>query len=271
MTPQIFPDSSVPVGCVLTLPATGSEWNSNFVISRRSINAKLSSGNALTFPVFSLLDPTYTLTLPPRQLSNGVFDAIIHCIDQFLTGQEVPLMDLYWMSTIKELVTIGPEVVKEGSPIELRERLMVAASFALNVVFTLGKEECWAIHEIGHQLTAKYGIDHGATLAIVGPPLLLRLIEPRKSLMAKSAEFVFGVRTGTEDEKARAFVEKLKEFIVRIGQPLKVSDWKGATIRPGDVEEVTRWVMNAEGNAPFGWHGLATEDIVRSVLTEVIV
>jgi alcohol dehydrogenase YqhD (iron-dependent ADH family) len=256
---------------VLTLPATGSEWNSNFVVSRRSINAKLGSGNHLTFPVFSLLDPTYTLTLPPRQLANGVYDAITHCIDQFLTGQENPLMDSYWLSTIKELVDIGPAVVKDGSPIELRERLIVAASFALNFVFTLGKEGCWAIHMIGHQLTAKYDIDHGASLAIVGPPLLLNQLQTRKKLLARSAEFIFGVTTGTEEEKARAFIQKLKEFIVTIGQPLKVSDWKGAKIGPGDVAEVTKWVMDSMGGKPFGWHGLITEDIVKTILTETIV
>jgi alcohol dehydrogenase YqhD (iron-dependent ADH family) len=271
VTPGVFPDSFVPVGSVLTLPATGSEWNSNFVISRRSINAKLGSGNVTTYPVFSLLDPAYTATLPPRQLANGVYDAITHCIDQYLTGQENPLMDLYWMSTVKELVTIGPDVVKEGSSLELRERLIVAASFALNFIFTLGKEGCWAIHGIGHMLTAKYDIDHGASLAIVGPPLLASQLEARKSLLAKSAEFVFGVTTGTQEEKAQAFIAKLTEFITSIGQPHKVSDWPGAKISPGDVDEVTKWVWDSVGQKPFGWKGLITEELVKTILTQVIV
>jgi alcohol dehydrogenase YqhD (iron-dependent ADH family) len=106
-----FPATKVDVGSVLTLPATGSEWNSGFVISRRAIKMKLGSGCNLSFPVFSLLDPNYTLTLPARQLRNGVYDAITHCIDQYLTGQEVPIMDGYWITTFKELVDIGPEVI----------------------------------------------------------------------------------------------------------------------------------------------------------------
>jgi alcohol dehydrogenase YqhD (iron-dependent ADH family) len=156
MLKQGFPTTKVDVASVLTLPATGSEWNSNFVVSRRSTGEKVGSGAENTFPVFSLLDPAYTLTLPPRQVINGVFDGITHVLDQFLTGQENPLMDSYWLATLKEFVDIGPEVVKEGSSVELRGRLVVACSFALNFVFTLGKESCWAIHMIGHQLTALY-------------------------------------------------------------------------------------------------------------------
>jgi alcohol dehydrogenase YqhD (iron-dependent ADH family) len=271
MVTHDFPSTKIDVGSVLTLPATGSEWNSNFVISRRSIRGKLGSGAENTFPVFSLLDPTYTLTLPPRQVANGVFDGVTHVIDQFLTGEENPLMDAYWLATLKEFVDIGPEVVKAGSSIELRGRLVVACSFALNFVFTLGKEGCWAIHMIGHQLTALYGIDHGATLSIVAPTLLENQFEVRKALLAKSAEFVFGVTTGTVDEKARAFITKLSEFIKAINSPAVVSDVPGVVINPGDVDLLTDLVLQSVGGQPFGWKGLITKDVVKEVLTKVVV
>jgi alcohol dehydrogenase YqhD (iron-dependent ADH family) len=271
MVTKDFPTTKVDIASVLTLPATGSEWNSNFVISRRSIRAKAGSGADNTFPVFSLLDPTYTLTLPPRQVSNGVFDGITHVIDQFLTGQENPLMDAYWLATLKEFVDIGPEVVKEGSSIELRGRLVVACSFALNFVFTLGKEGCWAIHLIGHQLTALYGIDHGTTLSIVAPTLLENQLEARKSLLAKCGEFVFGVTTGTVEEKARAFIAKLREFIKAIKIASVVSEVPGVTINPGDVELLTNAVLESVGGGPFGWRGTITRDVVKDVLTKVVV
>jgi alcohol dehydrogenase YqhD (iron-dependent ADH family) len=105
-------------------------------------------------------------------------------------------------------------------------------------VFGLGKEDCWAIHEIGHQIAAKYDIDHGPTLSIVGLVLLETQLQARKGLMAKTAEFVFGVEEGSEEEKARAFIQKLREFIVEIGQPLKVPDCEGVIIAPGDVDEL---------------------------------
>ncbi|OHT09397.1 alcohol dehydrogenase, iron-containing family protein [Tritrichomonas foetus] len=271
ITEQKYPAENYNVGCVLTIPATGSEWNSNFVISRRSINAKLPGGNNQTFPVFSLIDPRYMMTLPPRQLRNGVYDAITHVIDQFLTPEESPMFDNFWLSVIKELVDIGPDVVQEGSSIELHERLIVAASFALNFIFTLAKDQCWGIHMIGHQLTAKYDIDHAASLAIVGPFLLENQFERRIPLLAKSAEFAFGVKEGTQEEKARAFISELRKFIIKIGQPTKVSEWEGAKIGENDVEVVTKMVMGSVGGQPFGFHGQITEDVVRDVLKHVIV
>jgi alcohol dehydrogenase YqhD (iron-dependent ADH family) len=261
-----YPATKIDVGCILTLPATGSEWNSNFVISRHSQQLKLSSGHQLCFPVFSLLDPTYTLTLPARQLRNGVFDAIVHCIDQFLIGQQIPMLDGFWMVLVRELVDIGPLVVRDGSSLELRSRLMVAASFALNGLFCLGKDECWAIHEIGHTLTAKYDIDHGATLAIGAPIVLAPQIEQRKELRAQSAEHVFDVKHGTVEEKARAFVEKLREFIVAIGLPLKVNDWQGAVPQDGDVEELVDWVWEWNGKQPFGWRGCVTKELAKDIV-----
>ena len=265
-----FSGKPFKLGCVMTLPATGSEWNNGFVISRRSINAKLPGGHEKTYPTFSLLDPKYTMTLPPRQLRNGVYDAVCHCIDQFLTPQRVPMMDHFWMAVLKELVDIGPEVVKEGSSLELHARLVQAASFALNLIFGLGKTECWSIHTIGHQLTAKWGIDHGATLAIVTGPFLETQFEARKPLLAETAEYVFGVRDGSEDEKARAFITHINKFIETIGQPRKVSQWEGAKIGPNDVEEVTKMVMTSTGGKPFGINQCSTEDVVRTVLKQVI-
>ena len=265
-----FTGTPLRLAAVMTLPATGSEWNNGFVVSRRSIKAKLAGAYPGTYPFFSLLDPKYTMTLPPRQLRNGVYDAITHCIDLFLTPQRVPMMDHFWMAVMKELVDIGPEVVKEGSSLELHERLIMAASFALNQIFCLGKEGCAGIHMIGHQLTSKYGIDHGATLAIVTGPFLETQFEARKPLLAETAEYVFGVREGTEDEKARAFIDRMNQFIETIGQPRKVSDWEGVKVEAGDVEEVTKMVMESVGGKPFGHHGCGTEEVCRKVLQQVI-
>jgi alcohol dehydrogenase YqhD (iron-dependent ADH family) len=210
------------------------------------------------------------MTLPPQQLRNGVYDAIVHCIDAFLTPTERPLMNDFYRVVVKELVEIGPEVVKEGSSLELHERLIVAASFACNQLFALGGEGCWAIHMIGHQLTVKYGIDHGATLAIVTAPFLESQFEARKENYAKTAEFVFGITTGSVDERARAFIAELQKFIAAIGQPLKVSDWKGAKIESGDVEEVTGWVLAANHGKPVGWRACTTDAVIREVLTKVV-
>ena len=268
-----FPTEAFPIGSVMTLPATGSEWNNNFVISREATKQKFGCASQLTFPHFSLLDPRYTMTLPVRQLRNGVWDAITHCLDQYMTPHELPMMDDYWISTFKELVTIAPDHLKPNSSLELHERLIVAATFALNLVFTLGKDTDWSIHSIGHMLTAKYNIDHGATLAIIAPYLLERKFEDRKVLMAKTAEQVFGIREGNVDEKAKAFLVEMRKFIKQIGQPLKVSEYEfpmKSQLEPGDVELVTKMVMESVGNSPFGVDKSVNEEDVHWILERVL-
>jgi alcohol dehydrogenase YqhD (iron-dependent ADH family) len=179
------------------------------------------------------------------------------------------MMTDFYRVVLKELVTIGPDVIKEGSSLELHERLIMAASFALNLIFSLGGDFCGGIHQIGHQLTAKYGIDHGATLSIVSGAFFESQFESRKENLAAAAEFVFGVTGGSVDDRARAFITELNKFIVLIGQPLKVSDWPGVTIRDGDVEAITKAVIGAAGR-PVGWHQCATEDVIRQILTKVV-
>jgi alcohol dehydrogenase YqhD (iron-dependent ADH family) len=260
-----------PVASVITLPATGSEWNSAFVVSRRSLSQKRGRGFSFTFPQFSLIDPVYTLTLPVQQLRNGVYDAITHCIDFSFAPVSFPLLENCYMGVVRELVAIGRDVIKEGSSLELHERLIVAASFALNGMFQLGKPGCIAIHMIGHQFTAKYGIDHGATLAICTKPCLESQFEIRKPWYAAAAELVFGIWQGTIEEKAQAFIDELQKFIVDIGLPTKVSDWPGAVVQPGDAEEILRWIFETQGANVIGYGGSFTEDIVRRILTQVVV
>ncbi|KAH0794107.1 alcohol dehydrogenase, iron-containing family protein [Histomonas meleagridis] len=267
---SVKPTEAYPVASVMTIPATGSEWNSGFVVSRRSIHAKAAGFSQMTYPKFSLLDPQYTMTLPVRQLRNGVYDAACHIIDQLMTPAENPLMDHFLMSVLKELVDIGADVVKENSSIELHERLIIAASFALNNILVLGKEQCWAIHMIGHQLTVEYGIDHGATLAIVTPFLLENQFEQRKSIMAKTGEFVFGCQ-GTEEEKARGCIAGIRKFIKDIGQATKVTDWEGAKIKDGDLDKVTKMVMASVGGKPFGFRGSIGEKETKEILSHCIV
>ncbi|KAK8847240.1 hypothetical protein M9Y10_019824 [Tritrichomonas musculus] len=121
------------------------------------------------------------MTLPAKQLQNGFFDAFTHCADQFLIPVEYRMFDHFWMSVMKELVDIAPDLIKEpDSSMELHERLIVACSFALNYIFTLPKDTYWEIHKIGHLLAAYYGIDHGASLAMIMPTFLESQFEKKE-------------------------------------------------------------------------------------------
>ena len=258
------------IASVITLPATGSEWNCGFVLSKRETHEKLGILLPINYPFFSLIDPRYTMTLPARQLRNGLYDSMCHCIDQVITPHQCPMMDNFIYTVMRELVDIGVPLMQPNSSIELHGRLIQAASFALNYVLALGMPQCWAIHQIGHQLTAEYEIDHGATLAIVTPILLTKFKKERQYKLARAAEFVFDVRTGTDEEKAQAFINCISKWIKDIGEPLKVSEWEGAKIKPGDVDKVTKMVMVSQGNKPFGIDGCCTEQVVHEILEKAI-
>ena len=265
-----FPEKPFPFGAVMTLPATGSEWNPGFVISRRSTQEKLAAGCPRTYPVFSLLDPAYTMSLPLRQIKNGVYDALIHCIDRYVTPQVVPMFDNFWLSVVQELLTIGPQLLKPDASIELHERLMCAALFAINGIFSLEKTLDRGIHIIGHMLTAKYGIDHAATLSMVCEPFLENQLPHKTALMARSGEVLFNA-TGTDEEKARAFIKGIAEFTKTMQMPTKVSDWEGATVSDGDVEQLVRMVMKTTHEKPFGYNGCCTEADTRAILTKCVI
>lgn len=268
---KITPTKAIPLGTVLTLPATGSEWNNGLVISRRSIEKKVGFSHPLVYPKFSLLDPRYTLTLPDRQLRSGIYDAMTHCIDLFLTGQTIPLNDNRYMSVMRELVDISKEIFKKPASIEIHGRLICAASFALNQILSLGKQTCAGIHMIGHQLTVMYGIDHGASLAMVSQSFLRHFKKTRGYLMARCAERVFDIYNGTDEEKIDAFIDNLEKWILEIGHVLKVSEYTHQKVGENDVEKTTKLVMESMGNKPFGWNNEVTEEIVRDVLTQVII
>jgi alcohol dehydrogenase YqhD (iron-dependent ADH family) len=263
-----MPATVFPIADVMTLPATGSEWNSGFVISKRATREKLASFNPKTYPIFSLLDPRYTVTLPVRQLRNGVYDSLIHAIDRFVTPEISPMFDDFYLAVVKELLDIGPQVVLPDSSLQLRERLIVAALFAINGIFSLTKASDRGIHIIGHMLTAKYEIDHAATLSMITPAFLENQLRHKVPIMAKSAEYLWGIKDGTPEEKARVFVDRIVQFGKDLGMPFKINQWEGIEIGQNDVEELVTMVFATTDGKPFGVGGCCTESDVREILTK---
>lgn len=211
------------------------------------------------------------MTLPARQLRNGLFDAMIHCTDQVISGEVSPMSDNFFFAIMKELVTISNDLMKPNSSLELHERLIVAASFAQNHLFAYGKAPYWEVHLTAQPLTPVYGIDHAATLSIVAPALYERLKESRKVTMAAAAEAVWRIHEGTVDEKADKFIECIRNFASKLGLPLKVSEFEHASkIHDGDVKIVTQKVMELVRSDKFGYNNEITEKVVEEILTKVI-
>ena len=216
---------ALPFGTVLTLPATGSEMNSGGVITRRSIGAKLAFGSPHCFPVFSVLDPTKTYTLPQKQLANGVVDAFVHTIEQYLTcPANTPLQDRFAEGILQTLVDIGPRLLADAEPnYDDRASLVWAATLALNGLIGAGVPQDWSTHMVGHELTALHGIDHARTLAIVLPSMLHERRSQKQAKLLQYGERVWGITSGTPEERVDAAIARTREFFEAMGIPTRLS------------------------------------------------
>lgn len=164
--------SAIPMGSVLTLPATGSESNAGAVISRKTTGDKQAFHSSFVQPVFAVLDPVYTYTLPPRQVANGVVDAFVHTVEQYVTYPvNGKIQDRFAEGILLTLIEEGPKALQEPENYDVRANVMWAATQALNGLIGAGVPQDWATHMLGHELTAMHGLDHAQTLAIILPAL----------------------------------------------------------------------------------------------------
>jgi NADP-dependent alcohol dehydrogenase len=215
----------VPFGTVLTLPATGSEMNSGAVITIDATKEKLSFGGSALFPKFSICDPTVIISLPKRQIQNGVVDAYMHVLEQYLTyPHDALLQDRIAEGILQTLIEIGPEVVENPYFYKNASNFMWCCTMALNGLIQKGVPSDWATHMIGHELTALYEIDHARTLAIIAPSLYKAMFETKKEKLAQYGERIFNIKGNSVEEKAEKAIEKTIEFFHTMGMQTKLSD-----------------------------------------------
>lgn len=211
--------NALPLGVVLTLPATGSEMNKSSVISRLSTNQKLEFSNSLVYPKFAILDPTFSYTLPKRQLANGLADSFIHVTEQYLTYPvNGAIQDRFAEGIIKTLVEISDKVLSNPSDYDVMANYMWSSTMALNGLISVGVPEDWTTHAIGHQLTALYGLDHGQTLTIILPALLKYDIENKRDKLEQLGNRVFNVST------AEGTILSIKAWFKSLGMPVCFGD-----------------------------------------------
>lgn len=217
---------AVPLGTVLTLPATGSEMNSVAVISRKSTAEKLFFGSPLVYPKFSILDPQTTYSLPKSQLCNGIVDTFIHVTEQYVTVDlNTPLQDGYAETILKTLVDIAPAVMSGRKDYRTRATFVWCSTQALNGLIGRGVIEDWSTHMIGHELTAFFGLAHAETLAIVLPAVWRYKFAAKAAKLAKMAENVWGVKRGSKKHKAAAAIDRTVRFFKSIGMPVSFKDY----------------------------------------------
>ncbi len=210
--------SALPVGAVLTLPATGSEMNGTAVISRASVQQKKAFASPEVMPQFSILDPKCVFSLPDRQVANGIVDAFIHVMEQYLTFDvNSPVQDRFAEGILQTLVEEGPKVLANRTDYDAAANFMWCATMALNGLIGCGVAQDWATHVIGHELTAFHGIDHARTLAIVYPGIMNLKRENKKEKILQYGARIWGITSGTESERIDASIAKTVEFFESLG------------------------------------------------------
>ena len=217
---------AIPIGAVLTLPATGSEMNGNSVVTRVETTEKLSFNSQLVMPVFSILDPEVIFSLPDRQVANGVVDAFVHVIEQYLTFPvNSPIQDRFAESILKTLLEEGPKILANRNDYEAAANFMWSATLALNGLIGVGVPQDWATHMIGHELTAYHGIDHARTLAIVLPGIMHIKRKDKQDKILQLGERVWGISQGTTDDRINLTIQKVVDFFESVGIPTRLPDY----------------------------------------------
>ncbi len=216
--------AALPLGVVLTLAATGSESNSGAVITRASTHDKVFFGNSRVFPRFACLDPRRTMSLPARQVANGVVDAFVHVMEQYLTYPvNAKVQDRFAEGLLLTLIEEGPKALSAPEDYEVRANLMWAATQALNGLIGAGVPQDWATHMIGHELTALHGLDHAQTLAVVLPNMLAERAESKREKLLQYAERVWGITVGDEAARMTLAIQKTREFFESLGVKTRLS------------------------------------------------
>lgn len=261
---NIATKEGMPFGTVLTLPATGSEMNSGAVITRKETQEKLAMGGPGLFPVFSILDPQVIASIPERQLANGITDAFTHVLEQYMTYPiGASLQDRFAESILQTLIEVAPKVIKDPTDYKATADFMWSCTMALNGLIQKGVPGDWAVHMMGHELTALFGIDHARTLAVIAPSHYKYNFEAKKEKLAQYGERVWNITEGSIDDKAYAAIDKTEAFFNELGIDTKLSDY--TKDYEGTAEKISQRFTDR------GWLGLGEHKSLSPDKVEKIV
>ncbi|WP_024873462.1 iron-containing alcohol dehydrogenase [Tolumonas lignilytica] len=254
---------AIPLGCVLTLAATGSEMNKGASITRAETKDKLFFGSTHVFPKFSVLDPTTTYSLPARQVGNGVVDTFVHVVEQYMTYPvNAKVQDRFAEGLLMTLLEEGKKALITPEDYDVRANLMWAATMALNGTLATGVPTDWASHMIGLELTGLYGLDHAQTLAVLLPAVWLYKKEQKKEKLLQYADRVLNIKQGDDEEKILAVIAHTSQFFTDMGVPTRLQDYGlDETIIQPIIEKLEQHKF-----VKLGEYKDITPDDVRSIL-----
>lgn len=221
-TGKAFPEKALPIYTVLTMAATGSEMDNTAVISNMETNEKLAFAAPACQPAVSILDPTYTYSLPAKQTAAGVADIMSHTFENYFSPIEDSfLADRMAEAILKACIQYGPKALQTPDDYEARANLMWCSSWAINGFLEMGKPVAWSVHSIEHELSAFYDIVHGVGLAILTPNWMRYVLnEQTEHRFAAYGVNVWGLDASMpQRELAELAIQKTRDFFNSLGLP----------------------------------------------------
>jgi NADP-dependent alcohol dehydrogenase len=255
--------SALPVGVILTLPATGSESNLSGMVTRGS--DKLMFAHPLLRPKFAVLDPQVTLSLSDRQIGNGIVDAFIHVMEQYLTYDvNAKVQDRFSEGLLLTLIEEGPKVLdpETKNDLDVRANAMWSATMALNGLIASGVPQDWTSHMLGHELTALYDIDHARTLSMTLPAVMKIRRDVKRGKLLQYAERVWGLVAGDEEQRIDRAIELTENFFQQMQLPTRLSE---VGLYASHIDEILQQLQH-HGMVALGEQREITPDISRIIL-----
>ena len=256
-TGEANPVETVPVGVVLTFPATGSEMSTGTVITKEEGLYKRGAGGGMVRPEFAIMDPKLSLTLPDKQTFAGIMDILSHIFERYFTNTEdVDLIDYLSEGAMKSIIKNAYILKEDPKNYAARSEIMLSGSIAHNGLLGLGREDDWGSHDVAHEISAIYGTTHGITLSIIFPAWMKYVYKVNLDRFAQFAKEVFGVDEKDKEEAALMGIEKFEEFLKDMDLPTRLSD-----IGIGE-ENFESMAEKATENGPLGsFKKLGKEDV----------
>ncbi|QTD42675.1 iron-containing alcohol dehydrogenase [Sporosarcina sp. Te-1] len=224
------PASALPFGTILTIAATGSEMNAGSVITNEETEEKYGWGSPYSYPKFSILDPSYTMSLPKDQTVYGIVDMMSHIFEQYFHDEvNTPLQDELCEGALRAIMDNGKKLVSDLQNYELRETILLCGTWGLNGFLGMGNNGGdWGTHTIEHAVSAVYDIPHAGGLAILFPHWMEQSLHLNPGRFARLAVNVFGVSPDgkSEEEVALEGIARLREYWSSIGAPARLNDYE---------------------------------------------
>ena len=244
---KVKAQASIPIVDIITLAATGSEFDPGGVISRTETNDKIGYVDPLNYPKVSFLDPTYTFTVSRKQTAAGIADAMNHTMEQYFAEDTTLLNDGFCESMLRSLMVNGRKCLENPEDYTARAEMMLCCTYGCNRILSLGNSQSgWPCHGIEHALSAYYDITHGEGLAIITPRWMKHILSERTlPRFVKYGINVFGIDPSLDEwEIARKAIDETYAFFESIGIPMHLRD---VGIDESRLDEMARHIAVNEG------------------------